>query len=335
MGCLLFGGGAAITIISDNSSDIAAYTLSFDGEIVNVSFSQSYMPETPQKAGYDFCGWVNASGETVRFPRIVTAAEDYYSVFTPHEYYIDYWLNGGEFTQEAQNTITVENGEVTLISPQKPGATFEGWYLSPDYSGEVAVSVQCTYSDIKLYAKWNDEVYTVRYELYGGTMYDVNPDTVTAQEEIQLFSPIKKGHKFVGWYDAPIGSNGRLEDSLQENVTANKVTSVGGKNAKNLILYAVWQKTDEKYTVTYDCQGGIMPVENPEIVQAGEVYALNNAEKFGCEFVGWNDLPDGTGITYEKLYDLLRFFVGDFLFCFGYCKYGENTCEYRIFRENR
>lgn len=28
------------------------------------------------------------------------------------------------------------------------------------------------------------------------------------------------------------------------------------------------------------------------------------AEKFGYEFIGWNDLPDGSGAYYEKLYDL-------------------------------
>ena len=39
-------------------------------------------------------------------------------------------------------------------------------------------------------------------------------------------------------------------------------------------------------------------------MRAGEVYTLNGAEKFGYEFIGWNDLPDGSGAYYEKLYDL-------------------------------
>lgn len=52
-------------------------------------------------------------------------------------------------------------------------------------------------------------MYTVRYELYGGTMYDVNPDTVTAEEEIALHAPVKKGHKFVGWYESPYGGTTR------------------------------------------------------------------------------------------------------------------------------
>ena len=28
------------------------------------------------------------------------------------------------------------------------------------------------------------------------------------------------------------------------------------------------------------------------------------ADKSGYEFIGWNDLPDGSGAYYEKLYDL-------------------------------
>ena len=114
-GCLLTGAGAMAAVTQYKKSAENAYDVSFDGEIVSVSSLQSYMPKTPQKAGYDFCGWVNESGETVQFPRTITGNEEYYSVFAPHEYYIDFWLNGGEFTAEAQNTITVENGEVSLI----------------------------------------------------------------------------------------------------------------------------------------------------------------------------------------------------------------------------
>lgn len=309
-GCLLTGAGAMAAVTQYKKSAANSYDVSFDGEIISVSSLQSYMPETPQKAGYDFCGWVNESGETVQFPRTITGNEEYYSVFAPHEYYIDFWLNGGEFTAEAQNTITVENGEVSLILPQKAGAEFRGWYLTPDYSGEVAVSVRCACSDIKLYAKWSDAVYTVRYELYGGTMYDVNPDTVTAEEEIALHAPVKKGHKFVGWYESPYGGTTRADKAaggiaaMNGGNAANKISTVGGKNARNLTLYALWQKTDEKYTVSYDCMGGITSAENPGIVRAGEVFTLNGAEKFGYEFIGWNDLPDGTGAYYEKLYDL-------------------------------
>lgn len=125
-GCLLTGAGAMAAVTQYKKSAENAYDVSFDGEIVSVSSLQLYMPKTPQKAGYDFCGWVNESGETVQFPRTITGNEEYYSVFAPHEYYIDFWLNGGEFTAEAQNTITVENGEVSLISPQKAGAEFRG-----------------------------------------------------------------------------------------------------------------------------------------------------------------------------------------------------------------
>lgn len=295
VGCLLTGAGIALMIMSARN---AVYTLSFDGETVNVSSSQVYTPETPQRTGYDFLGWANANGEMVRFPRTFTKNCDYYSVFTPHEYYIDYWLNGGEFAEEPAGSITVESGEITLNTPQKTGAAFEGWYLEADYSGEAVASIQCDYSDVKLYARWSDAVYTVRYELYGGTMYDVNPDTVTVWEEIALFSPVKKGHKFAGWFDSPVGNN----EKQGEN--ANKITSVGGKNAKNLTLYAAWQKTDEKYSVIYDSQGGTMQIDNPGTLQAGEICILSGAEKSGYEFMGWNDLPDGSGVYYEKLYDL-------------------------------
>ncbi|MGN0768896.1 MAG: InlB B-repeat-containing protein, partial [Christensenellales bacterium] len=41
-----------------------------------------------------------------------------------------------------------------LASPYKDGYTFEGWYLTPDYSGERVLSLSSIDDDTTLYAKW-------------------------------------------------------------------------------------------------------------------------------------------------------------------------------------
>lgn len=45
---------------------------------------------------------------------------------------------------------------LTLLSPRKDGATFEGWYLTPDFKGEKITEIaHNAHEDIILYAKWS------------------------------------------------------------------------------------------------------------------------------------------------------------------------------------
>lgn len=73
---------------------------------------------------------------------------------------IVYDLGGGE--NNAQNITKFPNyikdtamTEITLYNPIKNGASFDGWYLTPDFSGEVLTKISnANIGNIKLYAKW-------------------------------------------------------------------------------------------------------------------------------------------------------------------------------------
>ena len=264
----------------------AEITFTVDGEAVTAREGDWFVPETPARNGYSFVGWKDGSGREVTFPCKVEGGEAFMPVFEPTEYTIDYWLNGGIFLADAEYTFTVESGALTLPLPEKKGETFEGWYLSPDYAGEAVASISCTGKDVRLYAKWSDTAYTVRYELDGGALYGENPSSITAGEETALSSPVREGYLFLGWYDAPSGGK--------------KYESVGGEGAKNLTLYALWQKTEERFPVYYECDGQPLG-ENPASVGAGEVHVLFGARKEGYIFLGWNTSPDGSGRYVEAL----------------------------------
>ena len=45
----------------------------------------------------------------------------------------------------------IYSDEITLPIPSKEGATFKGWYLNPEFTGEAVTTVS---SSCKLYAKW-------------------------------------------------------------------------------------------------------------------------------------------------------------------------------------
>lgn len=272
------------------SAQSQVYMVSVDGEEVSVPEGTWYMPETPLREGYDFVGWRDAQGEMVTFPCAVTEDMAVEAVFAPHEYTIDYWLNGGFFRGSVTTSITLESGSVELAVPEKSGDTFEGWYLTPVYSGEAVERISCTGTNLSLYAKWSNAVYSIRYELGGGILYESNPASVTAETECLLHEPVREGYLFLGWYDGAQGGT--------------KYDRVGGDNAANVTLYALWQKSDALFSVLYDYMGGEAMGENPVSVGVGEVYELLPASKAGYTFLGWNTQKDGSGEYVSRLYNV-------------------------------
>ena len=265
------------------------YTVTLDGNEVSVSENDWFTPQTPARDGYDFIGWEDERGGAVSFPCKITEDCTYTAVFAPHEYTIDYWLNGGYFLQTPQNTFTVESGLLEIPLPEKNGAVFEGWYTAADYSGEPITQIQCAGENVQLFAKWSDAVYTVRYELNGGVLHgEENPESVTSAGGYELKAPVRQGYIFLGWYDQPYGGE--------------RYEYVGGDSAKNITLYALWQKCDDLFTVYYDLNGGEPNAENPVSVGAGEVHKLNGASRTGYTFLGWNTEKDGSGEYVEYLY---------------------------------
>ncbi len=263
------------------------FTVTVDGESYTVSSDEWFSCSAERREGYKFEYFEDSTGSIVSFPVKITADSAFSAVYSPREYTIDYWLNGGLWTSDPTCTFDMESGAVALPKPVKDGAEFMGWYLAADYSGEPVESVECAASDIKLYARWSDAVYTVRYELNGGSLEESNPTSVTAGEEFELSEPLRGGYIFLGWFDSPEGGA--------------RYQSVGGDNAKNLTLYARWQQTGEKFTVTYITDGGELLGQNPLSVGAGEVHTLLGAQKTGYDFVGWNTSADGGGEWTDRL----------------------------------
>ena len=265
------------------------FTITVNGETISVKENTFYSPETPERAGYDFAGWRDKGGNEIDFPMKIDDNLEIESFFTPHEYTIDYWLNGGAIANETL-FFTIETDEIALPVPEKVGAKFIGWYLSPSFDGEPITAFVCEPHDVTFYAKWDKTIFTVKYELCGGTLQDGNPTEVDAKHEFTLNTPTRAGYTFVGWSDSPSGGE--------------TYTTVGGKNAKNAVLYAVWQKSDKKFDVTYDYDGGTPVKENPTTIRVGETITLSPAVKLGYDFIGWSDDKNGNGNLYDKLSDV-------------------------------
>ena len=266
------------------------FTVTVDGVEYEVTSDDWFVPATPQKTGYDFEYFEDSTGAIVNFPIKITDNAEYFPVFSLREYTIDYWLNGGAFGTAPAYTFNMESGMISLPAPYKEGASFEGWYLTPDFSGQAVDGVECCCSDIALYAKWSDGTFTVRYELCGGSVEAGNPSQVTSAREEELAEPVRAGYMFLGWFDSPEGGN--------------RYESVGGESAKNLTLYARWQASGDFFSVTYNTHGGTLLGENPSSVGAGEVHTLYGAQREHYDFIGWNTAADGSGEWVERLYGI-------------------------------
>ena len=269
------------------SVDKTVFAVTADGVVYDVGEGEWFSPAEPSRNGYDFLGWTDENGVYQPIPLQITSDIEIFPTYRPKEYTIDLWLNGGRVSGDVPQSFTVESGSVTLPVPDKAGTEFEGWYLSADYSGEPVTAVLCACADIVLYAKWSDIVYTVKYVMNGGVMSVSNPSEVTAGESVGLASPSRAGYVFLGWYDAPSGGE--------------RVERVGGENARNLTLYALWQRSDAQFKVTYVLGGGTVAEGNPSVIGSGETAVLLDPYREHYEFLGWNTHADGGGKFFTAL----------------------------------
>lgn len=124
--------------------------------------------------------------------------------------------NGGE----AIENVTLEPGEqYTLPIPEREGYSFEGWYLTSDFSGEPVETVSAETSQT-YYAKW-EQMYLITLDLNGGTLSTSVPSLYLKAGEniydaVREYVPSMDGCEFGGWF---VGEN-----ELSESAT---MTSAG------------------------------------------------------------------------------------------------------------
>ena len=142
--------------------DDAELTLDFPAFMYYPNETELTLPY-PTRRGYFFAGWLKWSGG---YTETVPAGSRYYRVtaqWEPRTYAINYVLatdikfNFGRANNSANPTRhTVGDGE-TLYDIKSPvgGYSFDGWYLTEDFSGERLTRIpEDTVGDIILYARW-------------------------------------------------------------------------------------------------------------------------------------------------------------------------------------
>lgn len=195
---------------------------------------------------------------------------------------ITYDVNGG--IPFEQNKVTYNKDDVVILpTPVKEGYKFLGWYEND----KLITSLDAKNHTLK--AMWEElNVYTINYELNGGTFIGDVAYQFTEDEKVTLPKPTKSGSIFLGWYEKDI-----------------EITSLENKNYH---LVAKWYEisTDATfYTIIYNTNGGNLPSTTITSFTDSLEVTLPTPTKKGYKFLGWYE--NGilvTSIT-NKNYSLL------------------------------
>ncbi len=203
----------------------------------------------PSKTGYEFAGWYlkeDFSGEKIeKIDRGSTGKITLYAKWSLTNYSITYNLNGGSFDSPSTSNFTIESDQIKLDRPKRNGYTFKGWYSSSNFSGNSVSSIDNgSYGNKTFWAQWSPTVYTITYNLNGGTNPSGNPTTYTIESsEIKLLGArnTNSAYTFAGWYT----------NALFEGKAFTKIES---GSYGNISLWANWSTT--KFTISYELNGG-------------------------------------------------------------------------------
>ena len=234
----------------------------------------------PTRAGYKFEGWYTTSSFEEDSKVSIIAEKTIgnivlYAKWSIVNYTVTYVLSGGTNNAANKTSYTINDLDFNLVNPTFKQYEFEGWYENQTFTGEPVTSIKTSrLENIVLYAKWDIEIYTVRYNLNGGTNSSENPLSYTQESgELALVAASKLGYAFAGWYKTSTFSGEKLE-------------SISASSQGNLTLWAKW--TPVNYSITYNLNGGTNASNNPEVYNIeNSNLILTRPTKNYYTFGGW------------------------------------------------
>ena len=251
---------------------INSYLVTFDtngGKYIRsiyVGYDSLINAPDAEKMGYEFSHYTYNGEEidlkTFKMPSNDITLTAAYSLITYDIIYDLMYIDSQ--VKDSYNVATVK----TLMTPERKGYTFVGWYLKEDYIGDKVLTTAGFAEHLELYAKWELNTYSIKYSLNGGTNGD-NPTSYTVEAVVEFNDPSRIGYTFVGWY---------LDSEYTVEITDTT------DYAENLVLYAKWSEA-LTYTVTFNSNGGSEVSSITYTVESHKTF--ETPTKAGYTFVGW------------------------------------------------
>lgn len=165
--------------------------------------------------------------------------------WTPNKYYATFIKGDERATGEMENQTLTYNTSETLdtLNYTLKGHTFVGWATKSDgnvayTNGETKIFnlTKASGSTVPLYAKWNANNYTIKFNSNGATSGTAPTSIAATYDETYTISAcdlVKDGYVFKGW---STNSNVVVADYEKEGEISNLAES------GEVTLYAVWQE---------------------------------------------------------------------------------------------
>ena len=235
---------------------------------------------------------------TMAFDSNVTVTPVFRAIVYPISYQ---GLAGVNPLPQNPSSYTVQTPGFTLNNPSKPGYDFLGWTLNGGSSISLTATVpQGTVGPLDFTAHWRANSYQVRFDPNGGTgnMPDQGFSYDTAQAlDLNAFSA-PTGYRFAAWNTQPDGSGVSYADG-------QSVMNLTAVNNGLVTLYAQWVPI--LYTVRFDPNGGTGSMADQRFTYDQSQNLNPNSFSYGgWNFVGWNTMPDGSGVGYADMDPVLN-----------------------------
>ncbi len=259
-------------VLAEGFKDIIVTFIDYDDTVIEVRTfdlgEEITPPDTdPVREHYTFTGW-DKDLSTITSSTIVQA------VYEGHTYTLEFETYAGG-TDIPPQTLVYPETPTEPADPTRAGYTFDGWYSSEEFTEEfffIFPLYGVNDGDvIKVYAKWDPNIYNITYVLEdGATNHESNPTTYTNLDVLPLYPAEKENHTFGGWY-------------LNAEHTGSPLTIIENRHG-DLTLYAKFEMF--KYQVTFDSDGGtVVPIQ---MIEHGNTATKpDNPVKFGFVFNNW------------------------------------------------
>ncbi|MCI5774399.1 MAG: InlB B-repeat-containing protein, partial [Erysipelotrichaceae bacterium] len=257
-------------------------------------------PNTPPKEfdgdTWEFDGWYydQECTQKVNFDRDINSDVNYYGRYVRVEktVNINYIASkGGSVTKKSEQLNAISGQAQGSEAIKSEGYSFKGWYSDDAYNNLVSENNKFIptkpgerWIDATYYAKFTPEVYTIEYDLVGGTLEKENPTEYTVESEaIKLNNPTKTGYTFIGWTGTGLteetkevtiakGSTGnrKYTANWEANKLSLKVNYIMDDEAGTVLREAYTEPT--KYDAAYDLTEQILGTVEYE----GKTYVLDS-----------------------------------------------------------
>ena len=290
--------GLGYTVVYDSNGGKGK----MNSQSIPVDVKTALSKNTFTRNNHDFMGWSTEKNGKVVYKDCqevsnISAANTVitlYAVWKPYSYTIRFDPNGGKGTMADQTVGADETVTLRKNTFTKDKSIFMGWSTMKDGIVELPDEAICSYLTgkdqiIVLYAIWNDDTYTLKFNANGGkgSMSDILMGyDVLSQLPLNKFT--KSGYFFAGWATKPDGQV-RYVDGVEFINLADK--------GETLTLYAVWEKdivAQYDYVVKFNANGGKGTMKSQKFpAHEWQCLSENKFTRKGYVFSGWSFYKDG------------------------------------------